>query len=552
MIGSRVLGAAVAALLISSLGVMAGCSSEEKDEATSAKTIQAASVNLVLHDENGTRIGTGAGILLSPRMVLTSGHLVAGMTSWTVTSADGKTKVNGVRGQTYDWMVYNSNLSHPRKHDVGVIYLDRPINLDHYPRLAADKAANGTKGARIRGNGGEFAMQPAVLNKYSSFPNAYLTDMPKGETLNTGTAVLNDKNEIVGLVTGRGMQTGKLHVARTNELVQWLTPKVSCGSTKNNDLALRTYSTPPPKEGCEDKGGATGSTPGSGTGTNGGGSNNLPGGGGSSSTPGTGTGTSGGNGGPGSSGTVGSSGVVGGGGGGADDIPGFRCETGGGREWGFGGSNTATGVPNGNVGGGTGGAGGIPWTPGQWTPGTNSGSASVGSSGSAGQTSGGPAGSSGGGAGSTGTSGGNAGTSGGGSNAGTSGSSSNTGGNTGIPGGGAGTSVGSGSNGGQANGSGTLGSSGPESNGAGPGGGGAGAGSSVTGNNGLTFPSGEGEQCGGASDNPEICPVEDDGAWGPSVGGAFTFDNNIDYTLSGPSVGGVGGKAPDSDEVIVN
>ena len=85
MIGSRVLGAACAAVLISSLGSLAGCSSadEKKEGVLTAQQVQAASVSLVLHDENGTRVGEGSGILIAPRVVLTSGHLIAGKARWT-------------------------------------------------------------------------------------------------------------------------------------------------------------------------------------------------------------------------------------------------------------------------------------------------------------------------------------------------------------------------------------------------------------------------------------------------------------------------------------
>ncbi|HVH45915.1 MAG TPA: trypsin-like serine protease, partial [Labilithrix sp.] len=252
MIGSRILGAACAAILVSSLGSLAGCSSEEKTEGTTAQTIQAASVSLVLHDENGTRVGEGSGILISPRVVLTSGHLIAGKSRWTVTSSDGKTKATGVRGLTYDWMNYNSNKSHPRKHDVGVIYLDRPIQLAAYPKLSDQKLANGAKATRVRSNGASFEQLPATLNKFTTFPNAYVTDISGGERLDTGGAVLNDKNEIVGLVTGRGLTTGKLYIARVNDLVNWLSPKVACGHQSAAALNVRTYGTPPPKEGCED------------------------------------------------------------------------------------------------------------------------------------------------------------------------------------------------------------------------------------------------------------------------------------------------------------
>src|SRR5262249_44704007 len=169
MIGSRVLGAACAAILVSCLGSLVACGGADDKSETSAKTVQDASVTLVAHGPNGERAATGSGILIGERTVLTAAHLVAGNSRWTITSADGKTTATGLRGLTYDWMVYDSQKAHPRKHDVAVIYLDRPIRLSSYPQIASDKLANGTDGTRIRANGASFSQMGAVLKKYPSF-----------------------------------------------------------------------------------------------------------------------------------------------------------------------------------------------------------------------------------------------------------------------------------------------------------------------------------------------------------------------------------------------
>ena len=73
----------------------------------------------------------------------------------------------------------------------------RPIQLAAYPRFAADNLTNGAKGTRIRGTGAGFQQISTSFTKFPSFPHAYMTDMPVSETLDTGGAVLNDKNEVV-------------------------------------------------------------------------------------------------------------------------------------------------------------------------------------------------------------------------------------------------------------------------------------------------------------------------------------------------------------------
>ncbi|MFO0736107.1 MAG: S1C family serine protease [Labilithrix sp.] len=221
-------------------------------------------MTLTVHDINGTQVGQGSGILIAPRLVLTSAHLVAGKSRWSVTSADGTVKSAGIRGMTYDWMDYdNSQKAHPRKHDVAVIYLDKPINLDVYPKVASEKLANGATGTRLRSSGSQVLQLPQTFKKVVGFPHAYLTDMPSQEQVEPGNAVLNEHNEIVGVVTGRGLTTGQMYVARTNDLTDWLSPKAQCGGRKN--ASVRTYGTPPPKPGCDTPGngsssGASGQT----------------------------------------------------------------------------------------------------------------------------------------------------------------------------------------------------------------------------------------------------------------------------------------------------
>ena len=306
MIGYRVLGVAAAAILVGRLGALTGCSTDEAkaDAPLTAKQVQAASVTFDVHDVDGSKIGQGAGILIAPRVVLTSAHLVSGKARWSVTSADGKTKVNGIRGLAYDWMNYDIGLdgegnAHPRKHDVAIIYLDAPINLDAYPKVSSEKLAQDAAGSRLRSNGASFQTIPATFTKVKGFPHAYLTDMPKTEQVETGNAVLNDRNEIVGLVTGRGITTGKLYVARTHDVTSWLSPKAVCGGSANT----ATYAPPPPKPGCttsSTSGGSSGTSSGGSSGTSSGGSSGTSSGGSSGTSSGGSSGTSSG----GSSGTT--------------------------------------------------------------------------------------------------------------------------------------------------------------------------------------------------------------------------------------------------------
>jgi len=208
MTRSRIFGLAFAAILSGSLGAVTACgTSDDAKETMSLEQVKAASVTLELLDDSGNQVGTGSGVLIAPRTVLTSGHLVAGFSKWRVKGADGKTTANGTRGMTYDWMDYDSKKSHPRKHDVGIVYLDRSIQLSAYPKLAKAKVKAGDKGERLRKAAQSFESNSATFSRVNSFPHAFMAEMPSSEKLDTGGAVLNEKNEIIGIVTGKGLST---------------------------------------------------------------------------------------------------------------------------------------------------------------------------------------------------------------------------------------------------------------------------------------------------------------------------------------------------------
>ena len=77
--GMRILGAVCASILATSLGTLAACGgSPESKEPTTAQAVSAASVSIALFDANGTRVGEGSGVMIAPRLVLTSGHLISG------------------------------------------------------------------------------------------------------------------------------------------------------------------------------------------------------------------------------------------------------------------------------------------------------------------------------------------------------------------------------------------------------------------------------------------------------------------------------------------
>lgn len=124
-----------------------------------------------------------SGSVIAPRVVLTAGHCVVGVSSFTVvTPYAGGQSAKGTRSWT-DY-VENGPYVNPSTLDVAVILLDKPINLASYPSLASAAQAAGTSAVnvgRIR-NGqasysGLFVGSAVTLKAGSSygFPRSYVT-----------------------------------------------------------------------------------------------------------------------------------------------------------------------------------------------------------------------------------------------------------------------------------------------------------------------------------------------------------------------------------------
>jgi hypothetical protein len=95
--------------------------------------------------QGGARIAACSGALVAPQVVLTAGHCVARFDDFVVTApfANGQSSTASRRA-TYDWHAQGEAVD-PSAHDVGLIFLDTPIQLPSYPKLAHAPVAEGTK-----------------------------------------------------------------------------------------------------------------------------------------------------------------------------------------------------------------------------------------------------------------------------------------------------------------------------------------------------------------------------------------------------------------------
>jgi hypothetical protein len=77
--------------------------------------------------------------------VLTAGHCVDGYTKWTVAAPyAGGQEILTTDATTYDYQG-NGQMVNPNQHDVGLIFLDTPIDLPAYPLIVQSKLPNSSQ-----------------------------------------------------------------------------------------------------------------------------------------------------------------------------------------------------------------------------------------------------------------------------------------------------------------------------------------------------------------------------------------------------------------------
>jgi hypothetical protein len=93
----------------------------------------------------GQLVSVCSGTMIAPRVVLTAGHCVHNYDGWRVTApfAGGQVR-HAVQALTYDWTT-DHRFVNPAQHDVGLVILDGPIELETYPVVAEARVPWGTK-----------------------------------------------------------------------------------------------------------------------------------------------------------------------------------------------------------------------------------------------------------------------------------------------------------------------------------------------------------------------------------------------------------------------
>jgi Trypsin len=230
------------AALIALTGAVAACAAPEDGRTGSeAQRIQGgmaadAYPEAVLLDvtQGGAPDAGCSGALIAPRVVLTSGRCAYQLDGWQVRApfADDQS-AGGVRSAVYD---YDRTADAPTsdEHDVGLVFLDRPIALDTYPDLATEPLQDGDEvvgvGRVLDGQGSSATMyvsQPLATTDAAS--DGFGFDYAVGGAIEHGDSggpdFLADTHTIVAV--NAGSVDGTALLARVDLLNQWIQEQIA-------------------------------------------------------------------------------------------------------------------------------------------------------------------------------------------------------------------------------------------------------------------------------------------------------------------------------------
>jgi MYXO-CTERM domain-containing protein len=228
--------------------------------------------------QNGQLTAACSGSIIAPRVVLTAGHCVDGFTSWGITAPySNRQTANASSGATYDWMENGATTVNPNHHDIGLIFLDTPITLSSFPKLAKSRLADNSNVVNIgRINNGTLSDTdlfvsspiPVVDGSTQGFPFDYAAQqvIQEGDSGGPDEVPGSTPHLIVAVNSGAG--SGEV-LARVDLLYSWIQQQIQAhgGGGGGGGTPPDAGTTPPPPPPHD--AGTTGQDSGGGGGTTG-------------------------------------------------------------------------------------------------------------------------------------------------------------------------------------------------------------------------------------------------------------------------------------------
>jgi hypothetical protein len=176
-----------------------------------------------------------SGSIIAPQVVLTAGHCVDGFSQWKIKApfANGQS-VMSTSGETYDWDENGATTVNPNHHDIGLIYLQTPITLAQYPKLAQTPLKAGSSLVnigRIRDgvlSNTQLYVSPEVqidLGDPYGYPYDYVADnvLEQGDSGGPDVVATGGVHTIVAVNSGNGSMEV---LARVDLLYDWIKSKI--------------------------------------------------------------------------------------------------------------------------------------------------------------------------------------------------------------------------------------------------------------------------------------------------------------------------------------
>lgn len=191
-----------------------------------------------------------SGSVIAPRVVLTAGHCVVGLSEWQVTAPyAGNQTASSVKGIRFDYLDLSPQVN-ANQHDIGLLFLDRDIVLQ-YPTIANTSTGSALLNIGRVNNGSLsstslFVSQPVAIASGASvgFPFDYVSNTIIEAGDSGGPDVLPGPAPHTIFAVNSGANATFQGLARVDLLSGWIQERVtaqSCGPTCPNPLDQSTF-----------------------------------------------------------------------------------------------------------------------------------------------------------------------------------------------------------------------------------------------------------------------------------------------------------------------